>query len=74
MDIKIKVGIRIRELRMKNSLTQEQLGFKVNVDRTYINSVENGKRNISVKVLEQIITGFDINMYDFFNSNIFKEN
>jgi len=71
MDIKIKVGLRIKELRDSSNLTQESLANKVGVDRTYINSVENGKRNISIKVLEKIVKGFDINIYNFFNNELF---
>lgn len=71
MDIQIKVGLRIKELRHSNKLTQESLANKVGVDRTYINSVENGRRNISIKVLEKIVIGFNMNIYDFFNNELF---
>jgi transcriptional regulator with XRE-family HTH domain len=43
--IQHKVGSRIRELREKRSHTQESLALKSGLDRTYINSVENGRRN-----------------------------
>ncbi|MGX7164603.1 helix-turn-helix domain-containing protein [Enterococcus massiliensis] len=71
MDIQIKVGLRIKELRHSNNLTQESLANKVGVDRTYINSVENGRRNISIKVLEKIVIGFNMTIYDFFNNELF---
>lgn len=71
MDIQIKVGLRIKELRYSNNLTQESLANKVGVDRTYINSVENGRRNISIKVLEKIVIGFNMNIYNFFNNELF---
>ena len=46
MDIKLKIALRIKELREKRGLTQEALAYKSDVDRTYMNHVENGKRNI----------------------------
>ena len=46
--IKQKVGARIRELRNDRGLSQEKLALAAGLDRTYIASVENGKRNIFV--------------------------
>ena len=50
-DIRIKVGNRIRQLRKELLLSQESLAFKAGLDRTYIASVENGKRNLSIMSL-----------------------
>lgn len=74
MDIRAKVGARIRELRKELNLTQEGLAFKAEVDKTYLNEVENGKRNVSVINLEKIIMALDTDMSDFFNSQYFKTN
>jgi transcriptional regulator with XRE-family HTH domain len=57
--IQHNIGSRIRELRDKRGHTQESLALKSGLDRTYINSVENGRRNISVQALEKIITALD---------------
>ena len=54
-EIQQNVGNRIRELREKRNHTQESLALKSGLDRTYINSVENGRRNISVQALDKII-------------------
>lgn len=73
MNIKIKIGVRIKELRMKKGLTQEGLAWKSEVDRTYMNHVENSKRNVSVDTLEKIICqGLECSFKDFFNSNLFS--
>jgi transcriptional regulator with XRE-family HTH domain len=42
--IQQNVGGRIRELREKRNHTQESLALKSGLDRTYINLVENGRR------------------------------
>ena len=39
MDIRKKVGLRIKELRLNLKLTQEALAFKAEIDKTYINEV-----------------------------------
>ena len=74
MNITNKVGLRIKELRKIMSITQEGLAFKAGIDRTYINSVENGKRNISIINLEKICIALDVEFKEFFNSSCFKEN
>lgn len=72
-DIRIRVGARIKELRTNLKISQEQLGFEAELDRTYITSVEAGRRNISVVALEKIIKALDTNYSEFFNSEIFTK-
>lgn len=64
--IKQKVGNRIRELRTAAGLSQEKLALAAGIDRTYIASVENGKRNISIVNLEKIIKALDCTFAVFF--------
>jgi transcriptional regulator with XRE-family HTH domain len=73
MDIKLKVGQRIKELRKEVNLSQEALANKAEVDRTYVTDVENGRRNISVKILEKIIAALEVSFTDFFTSKDFKK-
>jgi len=73
MDIKLKVGQRIKELRKQLELSQEALANEAEVDRTYMTDVENGRRNISVEVLEKIIAALKVSFTDFFNSKEFKK-
>lgn len=71
MDIQHKVGNRIRELRQAKGLSQESLALEIGLDRTYIASVENGKRNISIVNLEKIWNGLGITATEFFTASIF---
>ncbi len=73
MDIKLKVGQRIKELRKELELSQEALALKAEVDRTYVTDVENGRRNISVEILERLINALEISISEFFNSAQFKK-
>ena len=72
MDIKKKTGVRLRELRISKGLSQEKFSFECGLDRTYIASVELGKRNISIINIEKIAKSCGISVFDFFNSNLFK--
>ena len=66
MDIRVRVGQRIKELRIEKGLTQEGIAFKADVDRTYMNHVENGKRNITIASLAKIIVALDSSFESFF--------
>ncbi len=71
MDIQQIFGLRLRELRLEKGLSQEALGLKAELDRTYITSVENGKRNVSIQAIQKIIKALDISFSDFFTSKHF---
>jgi len=71
--MKTKIGLRIKELRSDQNLTQEEVAWKAEVDRTFMNHVENGKRNVSVDTLTKIIcNGLEITFKDFFNTDLFN--
>ena len=55
MNIQTTIGLRIKEIRTEKNLTQEAVAFKAEIDRTFMNHVENGKRNVSVETLEKVI-------------------
>lgn len=73
MDIQVKIGERIKELRTERKLTQEAVAFRADVDRTYMNHVETGKRNISIATLEKIVcNGLETSFKDFFEHDSFS--
>ena len=73
MDMKTKIGLRIKELRTEKELTQEAVAWKAEVDRTFMNHVENGKRNVSVDTLTKIdCNGLETSFKDFFNTDGFN--
>jgi len=48
------LGERIREMRKVKNLTQEDLAYESEIDRSYIGGVERGERNLSFDKLCQI--------------------
>ena len=66
MDIKIAVGKRIKELRNKLGISQEELADIAELDRTYITSVECGKRNISIVNVEKLANALNVSLSVFF--------
>lgn len=65
--IREKVGKRIKELRHRLGISQEELADKAEVHRTYIASLEVGKRNISIVTLEKIVAALEVSLSEFFN-------
>ena len=65
--IQIKVGKRIKDLRHKLGISQEELADKAGIHRTYIASLEVGKRNVSVVTLEKIAIALEVSLSEFFN-------
>lgn len=65
-----QVGMRIKELRHRLGISQEELAARADVHRTYIASLEVGKRNISIITLEKIVNALDISLSEFFNFDV----
>ncbi len=73
MDIKQKIGQRIKEIRTQLALSQEAVANKAEIERTFMTHVENGRRNVSVETLEKIVcAGLEISFHKFFESEIFN--
>lgn len=72
MNIKEKIGKRLRELRTAKGLSQEKFSFDCDLDRTYVASIEQGKRNVSIMNIEKIAQACDISVSEFFNSDLFR--
>ncbi len=45
------LGDELRKARKKAGLTQEELSFRANLDRTYISQLENNRKSPTVDVL-----------------------
>jgi len=66
MEIKQKFGIKLKQLRLEKGISQESLSLIAGLDRTYIPSIEKGKRNVSITVIEKLAKALDIPISRFF--------
>lgn len=64
--VKEKLGQRIKYLRNKKGISQEKFALSIDMDRTYLASVESGKRNISINNIQKIANGLDITLEELF--------
>lgn len=71
-DITKAVGTQIKMLRVSAGLSQEKLAFIAGIDRTYLASVESGKRNIAIVNLSKIVTALNISLAQFFDNHIIQ--
>lgn len=67
------IGNKIRDVRVKKGLSQEEFAAIVNSDRTYICKIENGQRNLTVWKLCEICEKSGITLKEFFNNTEFSE-
>lgn len=74
MDVKEKIGQRIKQLREISSMSQKDLAYSADLDRSYIASVENGNRNISIVNIEKIAIALNVNLKVFFDNDKFDVN
>jgi transcriptional regulator with XRE-family HTH domain len=73
MGILKKFGQRLRYLRLKQGLSQEELAERADLHRTYISSVELGKRNVSLKNIEALAHALDVPISMFFGDEQGKD-
>jgi transcriptional regulator with XRE-family HTH domain len=67
-NIKKQLGGKIRAIRLKRAMSQEDLAFEADLHRTYISDVERGSRNISIENIEKIAKALKVkpkNLLDF---------
>lgn len=57
---------RLRILREKVGLSQEELGFKSGLHRTYIGSIERAEQNISVDNIHKLAKALKISVEELF--------
>jgi transcriptional regulator with XRE-family HTH domain len=61
-----KFGQRVREERLKLSLSQEELAEKAGLHRTYIGMIERAEKNITLINIQKIAQALQINIDDLF--------
>ncbi|MEN8494773.1 helix-turn-helix transcriptional regulator [Dehalococcoides sp. THU3] len=66
--IEQRFGERIRNLRKKAGVSQEELADRAGVHRTYLGGIERGERNPSLKNIYAIARALKVSLSDLFKS------
>ena len=61
------IGTKIAERRKELNMTQEDLAYSADIDRTYVGYVENGRQNVTICMLYKFACALKMNLKDFFN-------
>ena len=67
MATQIQLGKAIIQLRRLKGFSQESFANEAGVDRRYMSDIENGKRNVSLDILNRIASCFDLTLSTLFN-------
>ena len=68
LDIQKAFGLRVQQLRKETGMSQEKFALSIDMDRTYLASVESGKRNISLNNIKKIADGLNISISELFGN------
>jgi len=66
-NIKSAFGEKLRSLRLSKNLSQEKVAELADLDRTYISSVELGKRNISIVNICRLAAALQVEITTLFD-------
>ncbi len=66
MDKKQMIGARIKEVRNKKGLTQEQLSEKMEINPKYLSSIERGNENPTLNTLIKLSESLGVDLGEIF--------
>lgn len=64
VNVNEQLGQRIRDIRLKRGVTQEELAHRADLDYSYVNQIENGKRNPSLDAISRIARALGVSIQD----------
>ncbi len=65
-DLRILIGKRISEIRVKNNQTQHDLEFLTGIDSADISKYEKGKRNLTLKTMIRFSIALQVHPKELF--------
>ena len=67
MNKKKMIGSRIKDIRNKKGLTQEQLSEKMEINPKYLSSIERGRENPTLNTLIKLSESLEVDLGEIFN-------
>lgn len=56
------IATNIKKIRKEKKMTQDELAYRANIDRTYIGYIENAKHNITIGKLAMIAKALNVEL------------
>lgn len=66
MSLQKNLGITLKALRAEKGVSQEKLALNTGIDRRYMSDIENGRRNVSLEILEKLAAFFEMKVSELF--------
>ena len=66
MSLQIKLGITLKTLRAEKGVSQEKMALCTGIDRRYMSDIENGRRNVSLDIMEKLAAFFEMKVSELF--------
>ena len=67
METKKLIGMRIKELRKKQLLSQEQLAEKADINSKYLSRMERGTENPTLDMMIKLSNALEVEMWEMFD-------
>lgn len=64
--VKQRFGARLHELRKARNMSQEEVAFAADLDRSYLSAIERGKRNLSLVNIHRIADALGVGAGELF--------
>jgi len=64
-----KIGLKIKLLRNKIGISQEELGFRASVSKQQIGLIERGESSPTIDTLDQIAKALDISLTELVDTS-----
>lgn len=65
MSLQKNLGITLKALRAEKGVSQEKLALSTGIDRRYMSDIENGRRNVSLEIIEKLAVFFEMKVSEF---------
>ena len=63
-----RFGRTVKHLRIESNLSQEELGRKAGIHRTYVGMIERAEKNLTLSNVEKLAKGLDVSIVDLFKT------
>jgi transcriptional regulator with XRE-family HTH domain len=68
MGVREILAANLRRLRKKQGLSQEELAYRANIDRTYVSSIERGVYAVTIDILDRLARALDVEAWELLRS------
>ena len=73
MGIKSELGQKIRRMRQKRGMTQEELSEKIDISQRTLSGIETGENFVTAETLDKLVIALDTTFEELFATEHYKE-